>query len=290
MKSVVSNNMKRALNAYILILITVGLVSAQGVCDRFRAVQDRCDLTASPQAQAKCLLRPIGKFANLGPHLSTLPAPFDTIIGQPTQTFFTLDQVKRFLAAKGITDADIGGSLSVKLTAAKYFVIHDTSDFLGDLGSFPPNVNDAGARINKLSIRANQKVCHVYINRVGQSLTAVNFESTSPPNGTKFGRCNPTQRSAFLHIENIQPRIRDRSVRFSNDAIGPEPGLTDSQLERLAVVYLVASARAGKWLIPAYHSPIDLGFPDAHDDPQNFNLLAWTTKLSELIEQITAIQ
>jgi hypothetical protein len=105
-----------------------------------------------------------------------------------------------------------------------------------------------------------------------------------------LGRCNPAQRTAFLHIENIQPRIRDRSVRFSNDALAPEPGFTDSQLERLALVYVVASARAGRWLIPSYHSPIDLGFPDAHDDPQNFNLQAWTAKLAELIEQIRAVQ
>jgi hypothetical protein len=169
-------------------------------------------------------------------------------------------------------------------------VIHDTSDFQEGLSAFPPNINDPGAQLNKLSQRVNQKVCHVYINRVGQSATAVVFESQTPPNGTKFGRCNPAKRTAFLHIENIQPRIRDRLVSFSNDAIAPEPGFTDSQLERLALVYLVASTRSGKWLIPAYHSPVDLGFPDAHDDPQNFKLETWTAKLAELIEDIRAVQ
>ena len=101
--------------------------------------------------------------------------------------------------------------------------------------------------------------------------------------------CNPNQKKAFLHIENIQPRIRDRSVRFENDAIAPTPGFSDAQLERLALIYIAASARSGRWLIPAYHSPIDLGFRDRHDDPQNFDLEKWAAKLTELIGQIHAM-
>lgn len=275
----------------IVILTAASVVLAQGICNRFQPVASRCDLSATPTEQAKCLLRPVKKFAKLGLPLTDLPTPLDTLVGQPTETSFTLDQLKQFLVAKGISEADVGGSLSVKLTAAKYFVIHDTSDFQGDsTGAFPTNINEATAQINKLARRVNQKICHVYINRVGQSATTVVFESPTPPSGTKFGSCNRSQRTAFLHIENIQPRIRDRSVRFSNDAIAPEPGFTDPQLERLAVVYLVASARAGKWLIPAYHSPIDLGFPDAHDDPQNFNLNQWALKLGETLAAVRAIR
>jgi len=276
--------------ALTVILTAASVVLAQGICNRFQPVAGRCDLNAAASEQAKCLLRPVNKFANLGAPLTELPAPLDTLVGQPTATSFTLDQLKRFLAAKGISEADIGGSVSVKLTAAKYLVIHDTSDFLGDLSAFPSNINDADAQINKLSRRVNHKVCHVYINRVGQSATAVNFESATPPSGTRFGKCNHAQRTAFLHIENIQPRIRDRSVRFSNDAIAPDSGFTDPQLERLALVYLVASARSGKGLIPSYHSPIDRGFPDAHDDPQNFNLNQWALKLANMLAAIRAIQ
>ena len=276
---------------YILISLTftivfAGAVSAQSICDRFRPVAGRCDLSAAPADQAKCLLRPVKKFGNLGDPLSELPAPLDTLVGQPTSV--TVEQLKRFLTAKGIREEDLGGSLSVRLTKPKYFVIHDTSDFL-ESNQFPSNINDAGSSINKLSRRVSRKICHVYINRVGQSATAVVFESTSPPSGTKFGTCHRTRRREFLHIENIQPRIRDRSVSSNNDAIAPDPGLTDAQLERLALVYLAASVRSGKWLIPAYHSPIDLGFPDAHDDPQNFNLQTWTTKLRQLIDQAAAV-
>jgi len=277
--------MIRILKSIALTIFLPLVVAAQSVCSQFQAVPGRCDLTAAPVAQAKCLLRPVKKFGNLGQPLSALPAPLDTLIGQPTETSVTLDQVKQFLASKGIADTDVGGSLSVKLTKAKYLVIHDTSDFL-DSNEFPSNINEAGFSINKLSSRVSKKVCHIYINRVGDSATAVVFESTSPPTGTKFGLCHSAQRQEFLHIENIQPRIRDRSVSFKNDALAPEPGFSDAQLERLALVYVVASVRAGKWLIPSYHSPIDLGYPDAHDDPQNFNLQTWATKLQQLIQEI----
>jgi len=266
------------------------VILSQAVCNSFEPVADRCDLTALPVAQAKCLLRPVKKFGNLAAPLTELPSPLDTVVGQPTQSSFTLEQVKRFLEQKGIAEADVGGSLAIALTAPKYFVIHDTSDLFANLTEFPSNINDETISINRLTVRVNQKVCHVYINRAGQSATAVTFESQTPPSGTKFGLCNSNQKKAFLHIENIQPRIPDRSVNSSNDAIAPMPGFSDAQLERLALVYIVASARSGKWLIPAYHSPIDLGFRNRHDDPQNFDLANWATKLRGTIEAIQAVQ
>ena len=269
---------------FFVAVIFSGDVAAQN-CNRFQPVAGRCDLSADPATQAKCLLRPVKKFANLGNPLPSLPAPLDTLIGQPTDASITVDQLKRFLAAKGIREADLGGALSIKLTKPKYFVIHDTSDFF-ELADFPANVDTEAASINKLARRVTRKICHVYINRVGQSATAVVFESSAPPSGTKFGTCNRSRRREFLHIENVQPRIRDRSVNFRNDALAPDPGFPEAQLERLALVYLVASVRSGNWLIPAYHSPIDLGFRDRHDDPQNFNLQLWATKLEQLITEI----
>jgi hypothetical protein len=273
----------------VIAVITFGsVVSGQAVCSRFEPVANRCDLNAPATTQAKCLLRPVRKFGNLGDPLTALPSPLDSIVGQPTAPSLTIDQLKRFLTQKGIAEADIGGSLSVALSAPKYFVIHDTSDFF-ESNDFPANINDATSSINRLTVRVTRPVCHVWINRLGQSATSVVFESSTPPSGTKFGLCNPADKKSFLHIENIQPRIRDRSVSFNNDAIAPTPGFTEAQVERLALVYIAASARSGRWLIPAYHSPIDLGFQDRHDDPQNFDLNKWATKLGELIAQVRAM-
>lgn len=278
----------RIAHTLLTIIAFASVVLGQAVCNSFEPVAGRCDLTASAATQAKCLLRPVKKFGNLGEPLTALPAPLDSIIGEPTAPSLTIDQLKRFLTLKGIPEADVGGSLSIALSAPKYFVIHDTSDFL-ELTDFPANINDATSSLNRLTGRVTRPICHVYINRVGQSATAVVFESASPPSGTKFGLCNSARKKEFLHIENIQPRIRDRSVRFENDAIAPTPGFSDAQLERLALIYIAASARSGRWLIPAYHSPIDLGFRDRHDDPQNFDLDRWAMKLTELIAQVRAM-
>ncbi|HSS21517.1 MAG TPA: 3D domain-containing protein [Pyrinomonadaceae bacterium] len=270
-----------------LLLAFSSLAIAQGVCSSFQSLPGRCDLSATPLQQARCLLRPVKKFANLGEPLTSLPAPLDNLIGQPTSPTLTIDQLQAFLASKGVSEADVGGALSIALTKPKYFVIHDTSDFLAGRTEFPENINEDTFSPNKVQQRAaNQKICHVYVNRLGKSATAVVFESSAPPPGTKFGSCHSSQRSAFIHIENVQPRIRDHSVSFDNDGIAPSPGFTDRQLERLALLYIVASVRSGKWLIPAYHSPIDLGYKNQHDDPQNFDLNRWAQQLSSLISVI----
>lgn len=79
-----------------------------------------------------------------------------------------------------------------------------------------------------------------------------------------------------------------RGFTFStNDRIAPVPGFTPAQYRSLALLYVLASARAGMWLIPAFHANIDRGIPEAHDDPQHFDLAAfdrevgrWAAKLS----------
>jgi hypothetical protein len=280
--------MKRLLLSAGLTISFATVVSAQNVCSRFRAVPGRCDLNAAPVEQAKCLLRPVQKFGHLGEPLRELPAPFDFVVGRPIEPWVDIEKLEYLLYAFNLTEADVGGPLSVPLPNAKYFVIHDTSDLL-EASEFPVDINKKTSSLNDLSRRVTRKVTHIYINRAGQSATAVAFESATPPSGTKLGLCNRAPKTAFIHIELLQPRLRDRSVRFPNDARAPEPGFSDWQLERLAFLYVVASVRAGKWLIPAYHSSLDLGFPDRHDDPQNFDLQDWAKNLYALFSIIGTI-
>ena len=70
------------------------------------------------------------------------------------------------------------------------------------------------------------------------------------------------------------------------DAIAPQPGFTPAQYERLALIYTVASLRAGTWLIPGFHAAIDEGISDAHDDPQHFDLTAFDGALQALLASI----
>jgi hypothetical protein len=53
----------------------------------------------------------------------------------------------------------------------------------------------------------------------------------------------------------------------------------------LAALYVYASARAGHWLIPAFHSTVDDLIPDAHDDPQNFDLERFGKELDKLVQR-----
>jgi hypothetical protein len=257
--------------------------------------------TGTPQEQARCLLRPVHTGGHLGAPLKKLPTPLDKLIGKPLSV--ERDKLKLYLTERNISEADIGGLLSDPVSPAstidpaaplaRYFVIHDVStpNYLDK--PFPPDINEATWTLNDLSRRwVNRKVTHVYINRLGESVTAVDFKTQLPdPNhGTKFARDHLRNRGKglYLHTELVQPRRRDPQGSPNNDALAPTPGFTDAQLERLALVYIAASVRRGEWLIPAFHAAIDVGIPDAHDDPQNFDTTRWAKYLNALLKSIKA--
>lgn len=258
--------------------------------------------TGTAQEQARCLLRPVLTGGHLSAPLKKLPAPLNKLIGKPLSV--ERDALRRYLIEHNISEADIGGSLSDPLSPAntfdpsaplaRYFVIHDVStpNYLDD--PFPPDINEATWTWNDLGRRwVNKKVTHVYINRLGDSATAVDFKTQLPdPNhGTKFARDRLRNRGKglYLHVELVQPRRRDPQGSPHNDAFAPSPGFTDAQLERLALVYIAASVRRGEWLIPAFHAAVDAGIPDAHDDPQNFDLKRWAKHLGALLKSIKAM-
>ncbi|MEP6923947.1 MAG: hypothetical protein ABI954_05760, partial [Pyrinomonadaceae bacterium] len=177
------------------------------------------------------------------------------------------------------------------LVQALYFLIHDTSDpYLKD-APFPAEINEATWSGNNLEKWLQLPVAHVFVNRAGESITTTDFGVTvSKGWGTKFARdfLKLDGKGLQLHIELVQPRRRDskREPLENNDAIAPQPGFSDQQYDRLALLYVCASVRRGSWLIPAFHAAIDAGIKDAHDDPQNFDLKVWTQKLAKLIKQL----
>ena len=58
------------------------------------------------------------------------------------------------------------------------------------------------------------------------------------------------------------------------------------QYERLALLYIIASVRAGHWLIPAFHAAIDGHIPNGHDDPLNFDIDSFANSLEILMEKL----
>ena len=54
----------------------------------------------------------------------------------------------------------------------------------------------------------------------------------------------------------------------------------------LALLYIAASVRKGSWLIPAFHAVLDTGYPNGHDDPQDFSLATWSDAVARLAERM----
>ena len=252
-----------------------------------------------PLEQARCLLRPNKIGGVLGNELKSLPKPLEKIIGEKVK--ISKESLRKYLNKQKIDENLIGGSLDEKLSLAKlpngeeiqalYFIIHDTSSpYLKD-EQFPPNFDtNKNWKGNNLEIWLKNPVAHIFVNRLGDSMTTTLFsKSVEKGFGTKFARdfLKADAKGLQIHIELIQPRRRDaNNPNPNNDLIAPSPGFTDKQYERLALLYIAASIRRGTWLIPAYHSAIDAGIKDAHDDPQNFELEKFARSLKSLLKDL----
>ncbi len=253
----------------------------------------------TPVEQARCLLRPNKMGGVLGEPLKKLPDLLENLIGKAPA--IKKQDLRIYLSKKKIDEATIGGSLDLPLStgtkqdgvrvSATYFIIHDTSTpYLKD-EPFPEGSNDDPAwRGNKLDVWLKSPVAHVFVNRMGESITTTPFDlPVAKGFGTKFARdfLKAEAKGMQIHIELVQPRRRDPAVSNpNNDRIAPVPGFTEKQYERLALLYIAASVRGGKWLIPAYHSAIDAGIKDAHDDPQNFELERFAVEIKRLMKLI----
>ena len=245
--------------------------------------------------QASCLLRPPARWGHLKPQPITLPDALKQRVGQPIT--ITKASLRSHLASLGLSEASVGGSLDEPLSRAKdndpgapmarYFVIHDTSaPYFGD-AAFPADI-DTNAAINRLDGYAGpNSVAHAFVNRTGKTLIGHPFATPWRATVLESKVIETPSKGLFIHIENVQPRRRDPAGGPSNDAIAPIPGFSDAQYATLALLYVTASVRAGQWMIPAFHAAIDEGLPDAHDDPQNFDLAGkFAPALQSLISKL----
>jgi hypothetical protein len=257
---------------------------------------ERASFAGEPAQQAACLLRSTS-LARLGPPLEYIP---DALVSRMGQTAGLPD---RDALAALLVELDLAWDFAAFLwqpasrardndpaaPTARYLVIHDTSG--PNLGGrpWPPDL-DANPKINNLArfrCSDNWERAHVVINRPGTMLLGHDF--AVPWRATKFERATAfgtALKGLFLHVEMIQPRRHAAQVRRRNDFQAPMPGFTPEQYERLALLYVIASVRAGNWLIPAFHAPIDNHIGGGHDDPRNFDLEAFAQSLDGLVERL----
>ncbi len=254
--------------------------------------------TGTPQQQARCLLRDVSQGGVVADRQKTLPASLGQLIGKPVM--MTADRLRALLHDRNIDETTIGGALDQPLSitegehpkSATYFVIHDTSTIFCERGDFPANADMPDAQWNHVETWMNHDQAHLFITRDGASYAPQQRTFATPWRAVKFEKqLGIPSRGLFLHIENVQLRrpalaadaaLRDDSGECVNDRIAQSPGFTTPQLQRLALVYVAASVRAGHWLIPAYHAVLDTAIPGGHDDPQNFDLDAWAKHICDL--------
>jgi hypothetical protein len=238
--------------------------------------------------QAKCLLRPVSKGGVIADADVRLPAALAARIGRPISLSRTA--FRRYLAAQGIEETRLGGSLDEPLSAtedelahpALYFVIHDTSSIQCTRDDFPNDSDAPTAPWNQAALWESSAQAHLFLTRDGAAYSPQERTFSVPWRATKHEMSlGVGTRGRFLHIENVQLRrpelesdaaLTNANGDCANDRIAQSPGFTSAQTHLLGLTYIAASIRAGRWLIPAYHAVIDAPYPGGHDDPQHFDL------------------
>ena len=240
----------------------------------------------TPAEQASCLLRAVGPLGVK--HAQPLPKLFARLLarpGAPTDTararaLAALPQPYRTFAEAHAADPAAHTAAGLPLA---YFVIHDTSmPFLGE-APFPRWL-ERDARVNDFTpYIVPQPVAHIFLNRWGQIWAG--HELSEPWRATKLESrvIGPAARGRFVHIETVQPRRYMPGTHSEDTTEGPRPGFSHRQYRMLAALYVLFSARAGHWLIPAQHATVDDGIADAHDDPQNFSAPRFAREVGRLI-------
>jgi TonB family protein len=229
---------------------------------------------------------------NLLPRLSSLPAPLASRIGQTTG-LPSRTTLSNYLAQQGL-EGDLGDYLWLPVSRAhnndldspmaRYFVIHDTSGPNYGHRPFPDDI-DENPKLNDLRnfyCPDGWGKAHVFISRTGELLVghdySIAWRETKFEQAAEFGGA---LQGLFLHNELIQPRGSVPGHR--NDARTPDPAFTPAQYDRLALVYVIASVRAERWLVPAFHAAIDAQIPNGHDDPLNFDIDSFARSLDSLM-------
>jgi hypothetical protein len=283
--------MIKTISILILLFSFSNLYSQSKLVSKFDTIT--MTFKGSKLEQASYLLKPVNKYGILGKPLNKIPSFLNSILSNKIK-IIKIERLRRFLLARSVRNNEIGGVIDSSLSksendiTANYFVIHDASNLIAGIDSFPSIVNTIEWTYNNLTKYSKFANAHLFINRLGKTLTSNDFnkriQGTKFESKTKNAIIKGKSVGNFIHIEMIQPRISDRNKK--NDAIAIKPGFTDEQYKKLALIYIIASTRKNDWLVPAYHATLDEGFKDGHDDPQNFDLEKFDNELMNLYKII----
>lgn len=252
--------------------------------------RDTLTFAGSPVEQAACLLRKVKLLGEKEPQ--PLPPVIARLLeggGAPTaaQKEAAMAAFPEPYQAYARKYADLPTPGTQAGLPTFYFVIHDTSEPFYKDQKFPKRL-DTDLRINSFKSYmdetfARAPVAHIFLSRYGQIWAGHDFSEAWRATKLESRVVGLTARGRFVHIETVQPRRFIEGYADRGHTYGPTPGFSKAQYRQLAALYIYASARAGHWLIPGFHSTVDDGIPDAHDDPQNFELKQFARELEKLL-------
>ncbi len=278
--------------ASVLVLLSLFTAAAQaeeiGEC---RFERDTLTFAGTPLEQATCLLRKIELLAVRKPQ--PLPKAITRLMvegGAPSAAMkqAAIDAFPEPYRTYAIEHANAPVSQTEAGMPLQYFVIHDTSTPFYKSEPFPQRLNDDPV-VNSFTPYmdgsfAERPVAHIFLNRVGQIWAGHEFQEGWRATKLESRVIGAPARGRFVHIETVQPRRFLPGATSRGQTHGPKPGFTREQYRMLAALYVYVSARAGRWLIPAQHNTVDAGIPEAHDDPQNFELKKFGRELDRLVK------
>ena len=173
---------------------------------------------------------------------------------------------------------------------ARYFVIHDTSGPNFGHRAISRTTSTATRKINNLTNFACSDgwgKAHVVVNRMRRHAGRITI--FDPWRETKFEQAaefGGALKGLFLHIETDPAAAKRARPRLAQRCAVAGSGLHAAQYDRLALLYVIASVRAGRWLIPAFHAALDADIPNGHDDPLNFNIESFAAASTRLVETL----
>ncbi|MCC7252428.1 hypothetical protein [Hyphomicrobium sp.] len=268
------------------------VVARQGGPCKFS--RDNRAFEGTPAQQARCLLRELKVGGTVGRPMTQLPAPLDKLIGTPTTV--RPAEVAAYAERCRIPAAELGSAYKTEARAAdapaaRYFVLHDTA--LALFRGKTPTSFDMDT-INSAVWPYNARPKWSYfedkisfmVNRAGSSTPFVPLNDARPKDAMRLEVCFPEVKPLFIHVEHVMPR--STPAKKPNDSyfpVTPTPAYTDAQMQRSALLYIVSSVWAGRWLIPAFHAHIDGAL--RRDDPQGFNVAAWSAAVARAVDDIS---
>lgn len=291
------NHYKYQEKKYLFLVLIILLLGVKNSYSQSKSLSkfdtNTCSFSGSKLEQAEYLLRLVHPMGRIEKENREIPKFLTSLLENSTPLVLE-DELSKYIISKKLSENAIGGKVSSPISKnkrninAKYFVIHDVSTPNYMFKPFPANINDETWTYNDVEKNWNLKKAHIFIGRTGKSHSPVFFNE--PWRATKFELKivdKQISKGLFVHVELVQPRKSQKGKWENNDIIAPTPGFTLKQYDRLALIYIIASFRSGKWMVPVFHSVLDEGLKNAHDDPQNFDLLEFNNSLEKVYAEIT---